>query len=336
MNLGNFIKEHANDIRNNINESVKYYTPKQAIKLLKQNLAEIPDPDEKAIAVYKALDIAPGNLDWNGNKLIIKSFEESDWYASEKKRDKHYEKMENIRKEIFDTILDDDYIENLYNKGKDLIKKQKEIEAKKKAEEEELRRTKIYKETVAKYPGLHEYVKLFTIYRYWRDDHLWSQENDDVAFYGNLHRIIKSLRSNAIPESECKEGETYMLVSGDPNMYNSKTWDGKDLEAPSSRYDIIRPGSVLRCSGEELFDVVAVVTSWGLGAREWDGNKVAQKLDKYGGKPEFAKFEDFQKEFSKVYDKMLKYYINGISTWAEISKTPVAPYIKKLIDQDTF
>lgn len=329
--LSQLIKEEANDIRNNINESVKYYSPKQAVKLLKQNLAEIPDPDERAIAIFRALNTDYYQLDWKGNKLIVKSYDESDWHAKEKSLEKRKEKFEKIKKEIFNTILDDDYIENLYNKGKDLIKKQQEIERKKAEEAAELRQTKIYKETVSKYPGLHEYVKLFTIYRYWRDDHLWSQENDDVAFYGNLNRIIKSLRSNAIPESECQEGETYMLVSGDPNMYSSK-----NEEAPVNRFDIIRPGSVLRCSGEELFDVVAVVTSWGLGAREWSGKKVSQKLDKYGGEPKFAKFEDFVKEFEKVYDKMLKYYIDGISTWAEISKKNVAPYIKKLIDQDTF
>lgn len=331
MKLGNFIKENANDIRNNINESVKYYTPKQAIKLLKQNLAEIPDPDERAIAIFRALNMDYYQLDWKGNKLIVKSFEESDYYAKEKSLEKRKQKMDEIKKEIFNTILDDDYIENLYNKGKDLVKKQQEIERKKAEEAAELRQSKIYKDTVSKYPGLHEYVKLFTIYRYWRDDHLWTQEADDVAFYGNLNRIIKSLRGKAIPEKECKEGETYMLVSGDPNMYSSK-----NTEAPLSRYDIIRPGSVLKCTGEELFDVVAVVTSWGLGAREWSGKKVSQKLDKYGGEPQFAKFEDFVKEFEKVYDKMLKYYIDGISTWAEIAKKHVAPYIKKLIDKDTF
>lgn len=335
MRLTNFIKEHAEDIRNNINEAVKYYTPKQAVKILQQNLAEIPEYDDKCIAVYKALDFHYSDLGSSKNKLVIKSYDEYERYPSgDRQYNSRAKKFDDFKDKLFSEYIDNSKIKSMYNQGKELIKKQEELEAQKKREAEELAKSKLYKETVEKYPGLHEMVKFQKIYDFWRNNHLWTVVKKGESFGGFIEELINKYSSKAVEKKDCEPGKVYVLAAGQPNLYNAKDWYGKDAEAPNDRYNIILKGSVLKCVGDGVFDVVAGLTYYGYSYEEWNKKTLNQKLDQDCG---FILLSDFEKDFKErgkeLTDKWAKDILDDDKKNGDI--WPASPWIKKLIEKDT-
>ena len=149
------IKEYSQemyDIRNRMiteAHAAKYYTVKQSIALLKKNLEEIENEDDKAHAVYKALgDSNLGGynvLTGSGSKIIVKDYY-YDNYSSAKSSESAYKKHGEKYKQAFDAIMKDSTIADLYDRGKEIHKKRLKEEAEAKKEAERLAKNKDYKE----------------------------------------------------------------------------------------------------------------------------------------------------------------------------------------------
>lgn len=334
--LTQYINEkEVSDIRNQINEAVKYYTPKQAVKTLQQNLAEIPEYDDKCIAVYKALDFHYSDLGASNNKLVVKSYDEYERYPSgDRQYNSRAKKFDDFKDKLFAEYIDDSKIESMYNKGKELIRKQKDLEAQKKKEAEELAKSKLYKETVEKYPGLHEMVKFQIVYNFWRNNHLWNVVNDGESFGGFIKELCKKYSSKAVEKKDCEPGKVYVLASGQPNLYYAKNWDGKDNEAPDYRSNIILQGSVLKCIGDGVFDVVTGLTYFGYRYEEWNAKTLGQKLDENCGFILLSEFEkDLKGKGKELIDKWSKKVMEDDEKNHDI--WPASDLVKKLIKQDT-
>ena len=327
-NISEYLEENALDIRNYFNESVKYYTPKQAIKLLKANLAQISDEEDRAIAVYNSLDYSVTNLDWEGNKILVKSYDDSDNYGlTDKQYDKRVEKFETMLSKIFDESSE---LEELYHKGKDLKKQREEIEKQKIKELEKLEKTKLYKEIASKYKGLHDYVKLYTLYYAWRDNNLWTVIPRDENIFTYINDCLKASEPKLKIE-DLEKDKAYIIVDGQPNMYTGDV-------SPNSRYDIILAGSVLKYVGNGAFDTVACLTNYGFKHVEWDRKQINKKLDQ---DCIFAEFDSFVKEFSKKSKALESKVVEDIKKQQEYFKqvdsdTKYSSIILRLIDEDTF
>lgn len=329
--LTQYIKEEGvSDIRNNINEGVKYYTAQQAVKILQQNLAEIPEYDDKCIAVYKALDFHYSDLSSSNNKLIVKSYDKGEEYpANGRDDDERAEKFSDFKDELFGEYIDNDSIESMYYKGEELIDKQKELEAQKRKEAEELAKSKLYKETTAKYPGLHELIKFEKVYNYWRNNHLWAVVKPEETFGGFLTGLFNKYSSKLVKKEDCESGKVYVIASGQPNIYDA-SWDNE----PDNRNNIILQGSVLKCVGDGVFDVVAGLTYYGYQYEEWNSKTLNQKLDQ---DCVFILLSDIEKDLQSRGKELANKY--GKEVLDDDNRFPdmrqAYPWIKKLINSDT-
>lgn len=320
VKLSEYIRENVYDIRNNINESVKYYTVNQAIKILKDRLKEIGNPEDKAIAVYNALNDNQTDLYYkNDDGILIKDATQDDYYMNDKKSAKHYEKVGKLKKDILDKFLDDSKINDLYEKGKQLYSDRKKAEAERKKELARIEKNKAFKAAMDKAPHFIDYFKLETIYHAWSREHLWSEPSREYNVYLHMQDVWEKIPNKDYIQSEdCEPGKLYVL-SGAPSLYRGDT-------APSYRSNIIDSGSVLIYKGDDKWDVVAAYHYGSFFYTEWEDKMLDQKLDQ---KCKFLIFEDFWKVYGKDYNKLYKFWSERI-----LDDDRIFPYIKNLIKND--
>jgi hypothetical protein len=272
----NELLNEAYDIRNRMiteGSSVKYYTVKQSIKLLKDQLKEIESEDDKATAVYHALGDPDriGSMDivyGSGSKIIVKdaTYDTYGKYPTDKQRQSWLDKYQ----QAVNAIMNDDEIESLYNKGKELWKKKLEEERKAKAEAEALAKTKAYKEFCDEYKGAHLMYKAYTLYSEWTNNNLWVSLKETI--YGVMTKGLRKCK--AIKSSEAKAGEFYVIVDrSGPNLSSKKD------DHPMGRYNIIGELSIVKCLGDGKWNPVMVKDYSNYGEPNMSKSKVERYFD---------------------------------------------------------
>lgn len=227
----------------------KFGTAKQAQKILKTNLKNIPEYDDKAVAVYNAL--GDGEFDLyqlsKCSKLIIKDYSVKNPYKyyTDKQLDALYAKYEAIVREI----LSDNELSNLYEHGKNIIKKKIEDEKRAAEEAKKAARTTAYKEFCNTYKGAHLLYKSYTLYRAYSNHHLWLQKPNNV--YNVIDNALKKCISSSIKSSNAVEGKTYVIIDRyGPNLERTKNTKS------SGRFDIINEGAVVKYVGDDAWNVI--------------------------------------------------------------------------------
>ena len=334
----NEILTEAYDIRNRMiseGSSVKYYTVKQSIKLLKDQLKEIESEDDKATAVYHALgdpdrigamDIVYGH----GSKIIVKDATYDNYkYPTNKQRQTWLDKYQ----QAVDAIMYDDEIESLYKKGKDLWKKKLEEERKAKAEAEALAKTKAYKEFCDEYKGAHLMYKAYTLYHEWTNNHLWSSLKETI--YGVMTKGLKKCKS--IKSSEAEAGEFYVIVDRfGPNLSSNKD------DHPMGRYNIIGELSIVKCLGDGKWNPVMVKDYSNYSEPNMSKSKVERYFDT---DPYVVTVDEYLEKNEADIKRLIDDYIKRIKDDLKDNKEqedkgqkPYYPYsslVKSLIEKDT-
>ena len=334
----NEILTEAYDIRNRMiseGSSVKYYTVKQSIKLLKDQLKEIESEDDKATAVYHALG-DPDNIGamdivyGKGSKIIVKDATYDSYkYPTDKQRQSWLDKYQ----QAVDAIMYDDEIESLYKKGKDLWKKKLEEERKAKAEAEALAKTKAYKEFCDEYKGAHLMYKAYTLYHEWTNNHLWSSLKETI--YGVMTKGLKKCKS--IKSSEAEAGEFYVIVDRfGPNLSSNKD------DHPMGRYNIIGELSIVKCLGDGKWNPVMVKDHSNYGEPNMSKSKVERYFDT---DPYVVTVDEYLEKNEADIKRLIDDYIKRIKDDLKDNKEqedkgqkPYYPYsslVKSLIEKDT-
>ena len=295
-NLSNYVKEELCDIRNSINEDVKYYTLNQSIKLLKNNLSKISNEDDKAVAVYNAL----GDGKVNGcelfyaygpnikgvSKIIVKDI----IHTNKNGTDNKYQAIETKYKKAYDAIMQDSEIANYYERGKEIIKQKIRDEKQRAEEAKKLRRSYAYKEFCNTYKGAHILYKSYTLYNAWQNHHLWTKLKAGST-YNIIENGVNSCKS--IKASEAEPGKYYVIVDhSGPNLLSQKD------ERPGGRYNIINEGTVVKCVGVGKWNVILYSNYSGYKEPNMNAATVEHYFDT---NPNVAEFDEF---FEKVEDKL--------------------------------
>lgn len=334
----NEILTEAYDIRNRMiseGSSVKYYTVKQSIKLLKDQLKEIESEDDKATAVYHALG-DPDNIGamdivyGKGSKIIVKDATYDSYkYPTDKQRQSWLDKYQ----QAVDAIMYDDEIESLYKKGKDLWKKKLEEERKAKAEAEALAKTKAYKEFCDEYKGAHLMYKAYTLYHEWTNNHLWSSLKETI--YGVMTKGLKKCK--AIKSSEAEAGEFYVIVDRfGPNLSSNKD------DHPMGRYNIIGELSIVKCLGDGKWNPVMVKDYSNYGEPNMNKSKVERYFDT---DPYVVTVDEYLEKNEADIKRLIDDYIKRIKddfkdneeqeSKGQKGYYPYSSLVKSLIEKDT-
>ena len=242
------------DIRNRIlteAHSAKYYTVKQSIALLKKNIEGLESEEDQAYAIYKALGDPErlggiSVLTGEGSKIIVKDYY-FDNYSSAKSSASAYKKHGEKYQQAFNAIMKDSTIEELYNKGKEIFKRKQKEEAEAKKEAERLCKNKAYKEFCDEFKGAHLLFKAWALYNAFTQNNLWT------TIKNSLYTIlIKGLNDcKHIKASEAEPGKFYLIATEDgPNLQHKKD------DHPSGRWNIINILSVVKCVGDDKWNVI--------------------------------------------------------------------------------
>lgn len=326
--LVQFIRE-SNEGKSN---SVKFNSVKAAVKQLLDSVKEIEDDDAKAVAVYNALGdpyrgSGYGLFSGDGSKIIVKEYDRH-YYRSPS--DNQIEKARKKYEEIFNDIMYNGEIENLYNRGKKIIEDQKKEEARRRAEAAALAKTAEYKEFCDKCPGVHLIYKLLTFYKAWTDHHLWTVLKKNA--YGAIKNMMKE---GYIKSSDAKEGEYYIMVDEHgPNMESKKGYKS------DSRYNIINWCSILKYLGDEKWEVILPRTYYGYGEPKAVGKETYFDQDFYviPFKEFIKKNETELKELIDMYAKYIQEDIDDNKKEEERGGKGLYPYdsnVMSLLTKDT-
>ena len=326
--LVQFINEEAQGLKN----TVKFNSVKAAIKQLLDSVKDIEDEDAKAVAVYNALGdpykgSGYGLFSGDGSKIIVKEYDRH-YYRSPS--DKQIEKARKQYEDIFNDIMYNGEVEELYNRGKKVIEDQKKEEARRKAEAAALAKTAEYKEFCDKCPGVHIIYKLLTFYKAWTDHHLWTKLEKNA--YGAINKMMKE---GAIMSDKAKEGEYYIMVNEHgPNMEHEKGYKS------SGRFNIINWCSILKYLGDEKWEVVLPRTYYGYGEPKAVGKETYFDMNFY-----VIPFNDFIKknkteleELIDMYAKYIKDDLEDNKKEEERGQKPLYPYnsnVMSLLTKDT-
>lgn len=299
--------EHINeegiaDIRNYINESVKFYTPKEAVKILQQNLEEIPDEDDKYLAVYNSLQFSSDDYGTDDNKLMVKSWDDdNERYVSSRGEDeRRLRKLNDFREKLFKEHINGESIKSMYDKGHELSRKAYEIE--------KLRQEKVYKETINKYPCIYELVRFCKLDKFDLTHSLWDFKNRIEDIDDFLESLYEKYSSKGIRIKDCKPGKKYFLISGEDGgtwLYDSKT-------NKRTSWTRARIGSIFECSGEGTFTLLLGYNSSNFSRSSFGTSTINKKLDE---NCTFILLDDISEYIDKkckelgdkVADKILKY-----------------------------
>ena len=313
----------------NESHSAKYYTVKQAIALLKKNLEGIETEDDKAYAVYNALGEKGIYLDQiltgSGSKIIVKDVHyDSYGRTSQKTNDKLYNKYQ----AIFDEILEDPTISSLYEKGKNIqAKKLKEAEDAKR-EAERLAKNKAYKDVCDSYPGLHLLFKAFAFESAYENNNLWTTVKNSL--YSILIKGCNKCKS--IKASEAEVGKVYLIATDtdSPNLLHKKDFK------PTGRWDIINIMSVVKCVGDDKWNIVMSRKHYGYTVPDIEATKVEKYFDT---DPALVELDEYLKKNTSAIEEGIERYTKMIKDDMEFIKKEklskrYSSLIVSLLDRD--
>ena len=326
------LKEYSQemyDIRNKMlteAHTAKYYTVKQSIALLKKNLEEIENEDDKAHAVYKALgdtdQIGGYNvLIGSGSKIIVKDYY-YDNYSSSKASDKAFEKHGKKYKEAFDAIMKDSTIADLYERGKEIHKKRLKEEAEAKKEAERLAKNKAYKEFCDEYKGAHLLFKAWALNSAYSQNNLWSTPKNSL--YSILIDGMNGCKH--IKASEAEPGKYYAIAGrmDAPNVIHKKDYK------PSGRWDIIKELSIVKCVGDDKWNIIMSRSDYAYSEPNMNQSKIEQYFD---NDPTLIELDEYLEKNTDKIEDGIKRYIDMIKDDLKYDKA-YSSLVMSLIEKD--
>lgn len=299
----NEYSQEISDIRNRIlteAHSAKYYTVKQSIALLKKNIEGLESEEDQAYAIYKALGDPErlggySVLTGEGSKIIVKDYY-FDNYSSAKSSESAYKKHGEKYQQAFDAIMKDSTIEELYNKGKEIFKRKQKEEAEAKKEAERLCKNKAYKEFCDEFKGAHLLFKAWALYNAFTQNNLWT------TIENSLYTIlIKGLNGcKHIKASEAEPGKFYLIATEDgPNLQHKKD------DHPSGRWNIINILSVVKCVGDDKWNVIMSRSHYAYAEPDINRTKIESFFD---NDPSLVELDEYlEKNTSKIEDGIKRY-----------------------------